>query len=69
MLFNISLLQAQQTTGVQQKKKPTNKGKFFAHWGWNRASYSDSDIRFTGENYDFVLSDVKAQDRQKLLLI
>jgi len=47
---------------VDHKKKRINKGKFFAHWGWNWASYSDSDIRFKGENYDFVLSDVKAQD-------
>ena len=45
-----------------QKKKVTNKGKFFAYWGWNWASYSDSNIRFKGENYDFSLQDVKAQD-------
>ena len=45
-----------------QKKKGTNKGKFFAYWGWNWASYSDSNIRFKGENYDFTLQDVKAQD-------
>ncbi|MBE7630406.1 hypothetical protein J2Q17_10340 [Tenacibaculum piscium] len=47
-----------------QKKKVTNKGKFFAYWGWNWASYSDADIHFKGDNYDFTLSDVKAQDRQ-----
>jgi hypothetical protein len=45
-----------------QKKKGTNKGKFFAYWGWNWASYSDSNIRFKGENYDFTLQDVKAHD-------
>lgn len=45
-------------------KKVTNKGKFFAYWGWNWASYTDSDIRFKGDNYDFTLSKVKAQDRQ-----
>ena len=62
LLFNISLIQGQQINDVDQKKKQINKGKFFAHWGWNWASYSDSDIRFKGENYDFVLSDVKARD-------
>lgn len=62
MLLNISFIQGQQRNDVAQKNKPTNKGKFFAHWGWNWASYSDSDIRFKGENYDFVLSDVKARD-------
>ncbi|WP_233862427.1 hypothetical protein [Tenacibaculum piscium] len=49
---------------IIQKKKVTNKGKFFAYWGWNWASYSDADIHFKGDNYDFTLSDVKAQDRQ-----
>lgn len=46
----------------KQKKKVTNKGKFFAYWGWNWASYSDSNIRFKGDNYDFTLQDVKARD-------
>ncbi len=62
LLLNISFIQGQQRNDVALKNKPTNKGKFFAHWGWNWASYSDSDIRFKGENYDFVLSDVKARD-------
>jgi hypothetical protein len=44
------------------QKKVVNKGKFFAYWGWNWASYSGSDIRFKGNNYDFTLSNVKAQD-------
>ena len=45
-------------------KKPVNKGKFFVYWGWNWASYSNSDIEFKGGNYNFTLSNVKAQDRQ-----
>ena len=48
---------------AQQKKKQTNKGKMFVYWGWNRANYSDSDIHFKGENYDFTLSNVKAKDK------
>ncbi|WP_397446738.1 hypothetical protein [Polaribacter sp. R77954] len=44
-------------------KKSTNKGKLFIYWGWNRASYSNSDINFKGENYDFTLQDVVAKDR------
>ncbi|WP_301400481.1 hypothetical protein [Polaribacter huanghezhanensis] len=46
---------------VQQKV--SNKGKFYVYWGWNRGTYSNSDIRFKGENYDFTLSDVTANDR------
>ncbi|MDG1260652.1 MAG: hypothetical protein P8H59_00430 [Flavobacteriales bacterium] len=40
-----------------------NKGRFFAFWGWNRGYYTDSDIQFTGEDYDFTLSNVAANDR------
>lgn len=49
-----------------QEKKETrvsNKGKMFVYWGWNRATYSNSDITFKGTNYDFTLKDVKANDR------
>ena len=45
-----------------QKKKVSNKGKFFVYWGWNWAGYSDSDIHFKGNNYDFTLRNVSAQD-------
>ncbi len=45
------------------EEKITNKGKFYVYWGWNRGAYSDSNIRFKGENYDFTLSDVTANDR------
>ena len=42
-----------------------NKGKFFIFWGGNRESFSRSDIRFQGENYDFTLHDVAAHDKPK----
>ncbi len=41
-----------------------NKGKFYIYWGWNRGYYSDSDIRFKGDGYDFTIKDVSAHDRQ-----
>jgi len=40
------------------------KGSIYSFWGWNRSQYSKSDIHFTGNNYDFTLSDVSASDRQ-----
>lgn len=43
--------------------KPINKGKFFVYWGWNFSGYSKSDIHFKGDNYDFILSNVKAKHR------
>ena len=45
------------------KQKVNNKGKFYVYWGWNRGTYSNSDIHFKGENYDFTLSNVTASDR------
>jgi hypothetical protein len=43
---------------------PANKGKLYILWGWNWGYYSKSDIHFQGNNYDFVLEDVQAEDRQ-----
>lgn len=62
VLFSFYSVSAQQNDVVFKKNKVTNKGKFFLYWGWNWASYSDSDIRFKGQDYDFTLSDVTAQD-------
>ena len=40
------------------------KGKLFFYWGWNRAWYGKSDIKFEGTNYNFILKKVVAKDRQ-----
>lgn len=40
------------------------KGDFYFYWGWNRGWYSNSDIKFSGENYNFSLKEVVAKDRQ-----
>jgi hypothetical protein len=37
----------------------------YVYWGGNRDSYTNSDIRFKGANYDFTLYDVAAVDRPK----
>jgi len=41
-----------------------NQGKVFAYWGWNRAAYTNSDISFKGDQYQFKLKNVAAKDRQ-----
>jgi hypothetical protein len=64
LFFSISTLVGQQNDEIIKKKEIINKGKFFVYWGWNWASYTDSDIRFKGKDYDFTLSNVRAQDRQ-----
>lgn len=42
----------------------SNKGRIYFYWGWNRGWYSNSDIHFRGNNYNFKLNDLKATDRQ-----
>ncbi|PKF72302.1 hypothetical protein [Chryseobacterium sp. PMSZPI] len=51
-------------TPVSKKPEPlSKKGQMFVFFGWNRAIFSNSDIRFSGNGYDFQLNNVTAQDR------
>ncbi|MEP5340513.1 MAG: hypothetical protein ABJL44_02880 [Algibacter sp.] len=47
------------------KYTASNKGKFYVYWGGNRESFSKSDIRFKGKNYDFTIKDATAKDKPK----
>ena len=38
------------------------KGNFFLFWGYNRGTYSNSDIHLKGDDYDFTLHNVPAHD-------
>ncbi len=40
------------------------KGKMYIYWGWNRSKYTNSDIHFKGENYDFTIENASAKDKQ-----
>ena len=40
----------------------SRKGEVYMLWGYNRAAYAPSDIRFEGANYNFTLYHVKAKD-------
>lgn len=46
-----------------QKEPLSQKGQMLIFWGWNRAAFSNSDIHFRGEGYDFILHNVVAHDR------
>ncbi|OVE63306.1 hypothetical protein B0E34_00415 [Chryseobacterium mucoviscidosis] len=51
---------------AEKKEKPlalSKKGQVFVFYGWNRAAYSNSDIHFSGNGYDFQLNNVSAKDR------
>ena len=53
-----------ETTPLEINFKTQNKGKFYFYWGWNKAQYSYSGIQFKGNDYNFTLYDVAAEDRQ-----
>lgn len=69
--LGINLGFAQETLSTQQIADTTNlgvkplskKGQMFVFWGWNRAGFTNSDIRFKGAGYDFTLENVVAHDR------
>lgn len=65
--FIFSLLIASISFGqeVESKLKTeyTKKNRFYAAWGYNRSTFSRSDIHFTGNGYDFTIKDLKATDR------
>lgn len=42
-----------------------NKGKFYVYWGGNRDYYSNSDIRFKGDDFDFTVENATAHDKPK----
>lgn len=42
----------------------TKKGEFYSYWGYNWSWYTNSDVHFTGENYDFEVQNMKAKDRE-----
>lgn len=64
VLFSTVLLVSFQLVAqMPAQEKTTNHRKFYVYWGWNRGTFSNSDINFKGEGYDFTLSDVSANDR------
>ncbi len=42
----------------------SKKGDISIYFGWNKSVYSNSDIRFKGSDYDFIIHNAKASDRQ-----
>lgn len=66
VIFGASITSfAQEITTTPLHYTASNKGKFYVYWGGNRESYTKSDIRFRGDNYDFTLMDVEASDKPK----
>lgn len=52
------------SVGLKSGKGESRKGDFYFYWGWSREFYSNSNIHFEGDDYDFTLEKVVAKDRQ-----
>ena len=61
MLFLSQLGLSQVQIPLQEELR---KGRLYIYWGWNFGWFTKSDIRFSGNNYDFTLKKVIANDRQ-----
>jgi len=68
----LRVAQASPATAAPQPRQPASplqaaasaSRKWSVYWGWNRSTYSNSDIHFWGADHDFTLSSVKANDMQ-----
>lgn len=60
----IIVISIQAGLAFSQSEPAYKKGTFYVLWGWNRGAYTNSDIHFKGNDYNFKLHDVKASDRQ-----
>lgn len=65
VLLGITTHFCAQDSANNTKYTSKNKGKFFVYWAGNRDYFTKSDIRFVGNDYDFILYDVPAKDRPK----
>ena len=69
LVFSLILLQSfsqnSHALNFFAKKNLTHKkGDLSIYWGWNGSNYTNSDIHFSGNNYNLTLNDVVALDRQ-----
>lgn len=63
----VVLLVITSTSFAQEKpsqKEEVRKGTWYMYWGWNRGWFTNSDVSFKGDGYDFTLYDLVATDRQ-----
>ncbi|WP_035478747.1 hypothetical protein [Gelidibacter mesophilus] len=65
ILFLLTLNSFSQDLKEPTKYTATNKGKIFISWGGNRSAFTNSDITFKGDDYEFTIQDVTAHDKPK----
>jgi len=60
-LFQIVLAQDK----IEEKYTQKNKGKIYFYWGGNRGYFTNSDITFSGNNYNITINNALANDKPK----
>jgi hypothetical protein len=65
MLFIYSYTFSQNDSITKERYTAHNKGKFTFSWSGNREKYTNSDIHFKGENYNFIIQNAEAHDKPK----
>jgi hypothetical protein len=56
--------QTEPATVAPPVSSPPSPSRWSLSWGWNRETYSTSDIHFWGKDHDFTLTGVHAHDKQ-----
>ena len=59
---NINATTTSTNTNTETRQIFKRKGNLYVYWGYNRGFYSNSDIHFTGDIYDFTITDITARD-------
>ena len=62
ILFSLMLYSEYYCSQVMESKVSFAKGTLYGYWGYNRSSYSKSNMHFIGSGYDFTLKGVVAHD-------
>jgi len=65
-IAGFALLMLSLAPSFAQKKEQgpqKKKGSFYFYWGYNRSFFSNTNLHFTGPNYDFTVYNVKGSDK------
>jgi hypothetical protein len=66
LILFISINSFAQNDSIKKERYTAhNKGKFTISWGGNRGYFTDSDITFKGDNYNFTIDNATAHDKPK----
>lgn len=52
---------------IAQNTNQTDKGGFYIYWGYNRSTYTKSDLHLIGRGYDFTMKGLTASDNPEKL--